>query len=375
MQHYPASEPAIEARERALARGEPDPTPPLLRAAGPSGDIGLLVPGLSPPLPVVPLLSRFCIPYPTTNVSRPPVGLHRLELTHLYFLRIAQSFSLPRTVSPCPPGHQPSPFSSNWYPLIERLAMGRASDISYVASSLAHLLHGDNITTSVRDTLFRVLNDAYYVGGRCGPTHARCLLCYRSAGRVIPETLAHLLLYYPHSRPVWSAVHLHASRLLEPNFPLLTSGQMLAQYPLRLLFGFTAMRPSSSNRLQQCRLAPVVAACVHRALLERRQHNRSHPASLRADPRPAVARAHRLLRLNARATFTAAQLQEDRIYTDFSTWLPECPPTQAWVDCWKRLFPAAPAHCLRGLPALALPSFDNSEGDAPPPPPPAGGGA
>ena len=176
------------------------------------------------------------------------------------------------------------------------------------------------------------------------------------------------------TRPVWSAVQLHACRLLEPNFPLLTSGQMLARFPLRLLFGFTAMRPSSSNRLQQCKLAPIVAACVHRALLERRQHNRTHPYSLRADPRLTVARAHKLLRLNARATFAAAQREEDRIYTDYDTWQPARPPTQVWVDCWSRLFPAAPAHCLRGLPYLALPSFDNSEGDSPPPPPPAGGG-
>ena len=128
------------------------------------------------------------------------------------------------------------------------------------------------------------------------------------------------------------------------------------------------MRPGSSSRLQQCRLAPIVSACVHRALLERRQHNRNHPSELRSDPSHAVARALRLLRLNARATFVVAQLEENAIYTDYSSWLPDPSPTQKWVDCWSRLFPAAPVGCLSGLPATCLPCYEASGGDPAPPP-------
>ena len=81
-----------------------------------------------------------------------------------------------------------------------------------------------------------------------------------------------------------------------------------------------------------------------------------------------MARALRLLRLNARATFVVAQLEENAIYTDYSSWLPDPSPTQKWVDCWSRLFPAAPVGCLSGLPATCLPCYEASGGDPAPPP-------
>ena len=60
--------------------------------------------------------------------------------------------------------------------------------------------------------------------------------------------------------------------------------------------------------------------------------------------------------------------EENRIYADYSAWLPDAPPTQAWLDCWGSLFPAAPVGCLAGLPHVCLPCYERSWGDPAPPP-------
>ena len=81
-------------------------------------------------------------------------------------------------------------------------------------------------------------------------------------------------------------------------------------------------------------MAPVLAACTHTALIERRNHNRNNPSSLRFDPCHTVNRIHYLVQLTARATMQRATLQEDRIYTNYDTWLPGTPPRAAWNRDW-----------------------------------------
>ena len=79
-----------------------------------------------------------------------------------------------------------------------------------------------------------------------------------------------------------------------------------------------------------------------------------------------VSRLLDLIRLSARATFARLQREENVIYTSYNRWLPEPPPTQAWIQAWRPLIPAAPEGCLSGLPALALPDYEHSLADRPP---------
>ena len=372
-QSYPTAAPAILARENAIARGEPDPFPPLLRSPGLLADTCLIIPDLPPSPPSFPPLHRVSLPFPVTNSARPPVPLARLQLTHLYFIRLAQSYSPPRAL--LPPDHVPSASSTYWSSDIAHLAASVPATDHSVMSLLAGLLHGPFMTVAARDTLFRVMHDAYHVGSRGGAAHAHCFLCSRLLNRRVPETLRHLLVDCPFSAPVWTAIHRSALPLLCPPLAVPDGTQELSRdFALRVLFGFTGRVHGSPASFPQCGVCPVISACTHRALLERRQHHRSHPSDPRPDPARAVSRVHHLLKLTARATFTRARREEDVIYTTYNTWVPDPSPTQSWISAWSPLIPSAPAGCLSGLPALALPSYERSEGDPLPPfsaPPPA----
>ena len=135
----------------------------------------------------------------------------------------------------------------------------------------------------------------------------------------------------------------------------------IQKYALRILFGVTTTEPANF----QCPLAPVHASCTHAALLECRNHNRNNTSSLRFNPSHTVNRINYLIQLTTRATMQRATLQENRIYTNFDTWLPKTPPRETWNTDWGAVMTNPAQATTSSLPSLKLPKYDSSGAQAP----------
>jgi len=350
-------------------RGEPDPHPPVFHAAGNTYNLGILHPSLANSTASNPNLGLYEYHYPTTASVKPPVPLYRLNVHHLYFLSIASEYQTPRTLAP-PRPHQPAnSTSSNWYPFL----LNHSITPDKIRSQLFKIMHSQHITAKLRETLYPILHDALHIGNRTGSasttngsTQRYCAICLKKLGTRVPESLLHLLLDCPFSVPVWTSLQRDSVHALHPT----TASAIIPadtisfrrKHPLRLLFGHT----QTEEPPQKSPLAPVIAACTHAALIERRNHNRHYPNDIRADADRTVQRAHHLIKLTAKATYTRAKLMQDRIYTSYDEWLPKTPPIDEWMSHWTNLIPSAPRGCLTGLPALTLPPYSDTRGDPAP---------
>ena len=97
-----------EARERALARDEPDPFPTTLLTSGSVAGTAVLG------LPVTTLLhganpSHFSLVYGPTDHLQPPTELHRTDVHHAYAAQLTALYAPIRTLDP---DHVPSTTSS-----------------------------------------------------------------------------------------------------------------------------------------------------------------------------------------------------------------------------------------------------------------------
>ena len=59
-----------------------------------------------------------------------------------------------------------------------------------------------------------------------------------------------------------------------------------------------------------------------------------------------------------------ATLQEDRIYTNFDTWLPKTPPREAWNTDWETILTNPAQATTSSLPSRKLPKYDSSRAQA-----------
>ena len=341
----------------------------MLRTTGNTYNLAILHSSLANSANSNPNLGLYQYHYPTTASEKAPVPLHRLNVHHIYFLNVASEYQTPRTLDPPRPNQPATSPSSNWYPLI--LNHGIAPN--KLRSQLFKIMHSTFMTAKLRETLYPILHDALHIGIRAGSsstargnTRRFCAICLKKLHKQVPESLLHLLLDCPCSIPVWTSLQRDSIRALHPTtaatiYPSRTP-LFRRKLPLRLLFGHTETESPS----HKCLIAPVVAACTHAALIERNRHNRHYPNDIRFDAQRTVNRAHHLIKLTAKATYTRAKLTQDRIFTTYNGWLPETTPTDEWMKSWSNLIHCAPHGCLAGLPSLSLPPYSASQGDPEP---------
>ena len=215
-----------------------------------------------------------------------------------------------------------------------------------------------------------VRSDALHIGHACTKrtcTKGICDLCYVLLNHRTPETLSHILLECPFTKPVVSAVWRSIYfPLAEPHrassVAALPTDTFIQQHKLRILFGVAQFEdPPPAHHLSTTMAA--MAAVTNSYLINRRHTNASGRGPLVVSPQTAVRHiTHHLCRV-ATALRTAAQREQTRIYTHYEGWLPddEDKPMTKWTEAWCPLVTdAQPCVRLRrhAAPADPTPSYD-----------------
>ena len=192
---------AKNARDRALARGEPDPFPPTILTSGAVANPAILP--ISSPFPHGANPSHFSLTYPLTDRLRQPTPLHETNVNHLYFSQVALLFRPIRTLDP---DHRPTTQTSTSY---THLLHHPTKSPDEVRQAIVNAPMDAKLPPRFRETQFHVQCDDHHIGDRCvkkGTRKGVCDLCLALLNRRTPETLQHILLECPFTQPVVTTV-------------------------------------------------------------------------------------------------------------------------------------------------------------------------
>ena len=226
-----------EARERALARGEPDPFPPTLLT---SGAVAGPIPGLPPPTYAPGAnLSHFSLTYIPTDSLKQPTPMHRADVNHLYLSQLRTFYSPVRTLDP---GHvATTTTSTTWTSLLQH----PQASVQEIRSALVQAPMRADLPPALQETQLLVRTDALHVGARCvkkGCTKGICDLCYILLGTRTPETTRHIVLECPFTQPVlttvWGAAHMaHVNPQAYAHARTLSADAFCSALERRIVFG------------------------------------------------------------------------------------------------------------------------------------------
>ena len=122
--------------------------------------------------------------------------------------------------------------------------------------------------------------DSFFLGDACikpkeHPTHGICDLCYYCLGRKTKETLKHLLITCPFSRPVTLNYHRGVIRSLYPDYrstlDQMDSRTFAQTFLRRIVTGCNRFESTATTKFRD--ISAVTAAAVITAILERRHNN------------------------------------------------------------------------------------------------------
>ena len=201
-----------------------------------------------------------------------------------------------------------------------------------------------SLPPSRRDTIYKVRCDAFHCGASClkrGTTKGKCDLCHFLLGETRDESLRHILLDCPFSRPITTHVHLELLKASQPNLhgwaATLAAPDFLKALERRIIFGTAACDPLTPTR-EKLTPAPVLlatAAATLQCLLQRRNHNAfAIDCPLQYKFEPLIKSIRHEIACAAAHHRTIATREENMIYTHYEGWLPEKTPTDVWKDAW-----------------------------------------
>ena len=350
-----SSQAAIDARDRAIARGEPDPYPPTILTSG-----AVANPAILPitPLPHGANPSHFSLTYPPTDRIRQPTPLHQANINHLYFSQVAHLFRPIRTLDP---DHVPTTQTSTSF---THLLQHPTESPAKIRQAIVSAPMDAKLPPKLCETQFNVRCDDFHIGDRCvkrGPRKGVCDLCLILLNQRNPETTRHILIDCPFSQPVvttvWRSIFL---RRTEPQVYAstahLSSADFIKKFERRILFGvakFDADRPDIALDGPIAALAAITNDC----LLRRRNHNAHNTqVALQHHTSLAVNNIYSTLAATATALRTGAENEENMIYTHYEGWLPDEAdrPTTKWMFQWCGEWEDSPRIFKPDRPSVSL---------------------
>ena len=366
------SQAATDARDRALARGEPDPFPPTILTSGAVANPTVLPVS---PFPHGANPSHFSLTYPPTDRIRQPTPLHEANVNHLYFSQVAHLFRPIRTLDP---DHRPTTQTSASY---THLLSHPTEPPVKIRQAIIDAPMNAKLPPRFRETQFHVRCDDHHIGDRCvkkGTRKGVCDLCLVLLNRRTPETLRHILLECPFSQPVvttvWRSIFLKRTQPgIHAATAHLSTADFIARFERRILFGVAQFDGCDSPEPNLEAPTAALAAVTNDYLIRRRHHNAHNTAFALAHDTPrATADIYASLAATATAMRSSAEAEENMIYTHYEGWLPEEEelPTTKWrarwcgdhTDCPRIFNPHRPSVTLKE----PLPT--NPPRDAAPPP-------
>ena len=282
--------------------------------------------------------SHFCLVYPPTDRLRQPTPLHSTDIYHAYAAQVSALFHPVRTLDPN--HNRTTPTSTTHIHLLRHptKSVSAVRNVLVTAAMRAHL------PPKLQETQLRVRSDAFHIGDRCvkrGVTKGICDLCYCLLGQRTPETLRHILLECPFTKPVittvWRSIVLARTQpQLHSTCAPLSTNEFIEGMERRILFGVPDFDPEPSTPPKGLYTPiAVLSAATNYCLIRRRNRNALCPhLPLKYEPNISVADIFAQVTETATALRTIAEREENRIYTHYEGWLPDETPTNAWVAQW-----------------------------------------
>ena len=325
-----------EARERAIARGEPDPFPLTWMTSGAVVNTNVMPircnipPGANP--------SHMQLTYRPTDTVKQPTVCSCADVNHIYLSHLRSFFKPLRTLDP---DHTRTTATSTTYvPLLTQPNTPPAK----IRQAIISANTGSDLPPTFRQTQYMVLCDAFHIAHACVKktcTKGICDLCYVCLNRRVPETLHHILCGCPFSKGITTAIwrtifakqtQPHTLRTLLN----LNADEFLRKFRLRILFGVSSFEDDDTESAPS-RPAVAFAAATNTYLLSRRHRNAHGPGPLDTDTPKAIRTILQDVASIATAQRTLAERDETYIYTHYEGWLPETLPTEEWWGEWQSL--------------------------------------